>query len=72
LKELNSDITVSMDLAIPRWFVLPKAVIRSTGNAVIGAVLSAAVPKFLQQLERDYEAWANGDDTRKPLGTGEL
>eukprot|EP00892_Ulva_mutabilis_P012265 jgi/Ulvmu1/9410/UM051_0038.1 len=71
-KEIASDTTISVDLAIPAWFVLPKAVVRSTGNTVIAAILSASVPRFLQQLEKDYAAWAAGDDSRQPLGNGEL
>lgn len=30
-------------------------------------VLGSAVPRFLAQLARDYELWANGDDSRKPI-----
>ena len=71
-KELVSDIIVETDLQVPRWFVLPMATIKSTGDSVMAKVLDAAVPKFLQQLERDYQAWASGDESRKPLGTGDL
>lgn len=71
-KELVADISIEVDLQVPGWFVLPNGTVRSTGNAVMNAVLEAAVPKFLEQLERDYGAWANGDSSRKPLGTGEL
>ena len=35
-------------------------------------VLNTAVPRFLQQLELDYVAWASGDESRKPVGNGEL
>lgn len=68
-KELVSETSVETDLQVPRWFVLPIAAIQSTGDKVMAGVLSAAVPKFLQQLERDYQVWASGDDTRKPVGT---
>jgi hypothetical protein len=27
---------------------------------------------FVAQLVKDYEAWASGDSSRKPLGTGEI
>lgn len=71
-KELVSDITVEVDLQLPPWFIVPKQVVRSTGNAVMRGVLGAAVPRFLAQLERDYRAWAAGDTSRQPLGEGEL
>lgn len=38
----------------------------------MGKVLETAVPRFLQQLSVDYAAWASGDDTRQPVGTGGL
>ena len=31
-------------------------------------VLNAMVPRFLQQLCKDYEQWASGDQSRKPVG----
>jgi hypothetical protein len=71
-KELVSDVQVSMDVIKPNWFVLPKAAIRTTGNAVISGILAAAVPRFLEQLEKDYRAWASGDDSRQALGSGEM
>jgi len=27
---------------------------------------------FLKQLVKDYQAWATGDTSRQPLGTGEI
>lgn len=64
-----SDTSVDVDLVVPRWFLLPKVTVRKTGNAVMAAILKAAVPKFLQQLERDYKAWAAGDPSRQPLAS---
>lgn len=69
---LESDVVVDVDLIVPRWFVLPKAATRSTGNAVIATILRAAVPRFLNQLESDYAAWAAGDERRAPVAAGEL
>jgi hypothetical protein len=71
-KEIVSDVTVSMDLVKPRWFVLPNAAVRSAGNTVISGILTAAVPRFLAQLEKDYHAWSSGDESREALGTGEM
>lgn len=71
-KELVSDVTVSVDVVKPSWFVLPNAAVRTTGNTVISGILAAAVPRFLAQLEKDYKVWASGDDSRQALGTGEM
>lgn len=27
---------------------------------------------FLEQLVKDYQAWASGNASRQPLGTGEI
>ena len=67
-----SDTSVDVDLVIPRWFIAPRAVVRSTGSAVIGTILKRAVPQFLKQLRRDYHAWAAGDPTRQPLDEADL
>lgn len=46
-------------LPMVRWQVMQK-------------VLNTMVPRFLAQLRADYVLWAAGDDSRKPVGTGEL
>jgi Protein of unknown function (DUF1997) len=61
-----------VDLVVPRWFLLPKAAVRSTGNAAMRTILRSAVPKFLEQLEKDYRAWANGDPSRQPLSDADF
>lgn len=71
-KELVSDVVVSMDVVKPGWFVLPNAAVKTAGNTVISGILAAAVPRFLAQLEKDYKAWAAGDDSRQALGSGEM
>lgn len=35
-------------------------------------VLNRMVPRFLAQLAADYQLWADGDDSRKPIGSGQL
>ena len=70
--ELVSNTLVETELQVPKWFVLPMGTVKSTGDAVMAQILNVAVPKFLQQLEQDYQAWASGDDSREPLGTGDL
>ena len=39
---------------------------------VMQRVLNTMVPRFLAQLRADYELWAAGDQSRKPVGTGQL
>lgn len=42
------------------------------GSKVLQGVLATMVPRFLKQLRVDYELWASGDESRKPVGTGQL
>jgi hypothetical protein len=69
---ITSTVTVDVDLMVPKWFVLPKVAVHKTGSAIMSAILGAAVPKFLAQLETDYQAWATGDDSRQSLSDGKL
>lgn len=69
---ITSTVTVDVDLMVPSWFVLPKVAVRKTGSAIMSAILTAAVPKFLAQIETDYQAWARGDESRQPLSDNEL
>ncbi|XP_020588916.1 uncharacterized protein LOC110030507 isoform X2 [Phalaenopsis equestris] len=39
---------------------------------VLEQILRIMLPRFLNQLVKDYQAWASGDDSRKALGTGEI
>jgi len=72
-KELLSEITLRVDMEIPKWFrVLPQSAITYTGSKILQSILNTMVPSFLKQLERDYFAWANGDVSRKSLGDGSL
>ncbi len=72
-KHLCSDTSIQVSLEVPRWArLMPTSAIESTGSKVMQTVLNSAVPKFLKQLQKDYELWAAGDESRKPIGTGEL
>ncbi|KAL2607821.1 hypothetical protein R1flu_026394 [Riccia fluitans] len=72
-KELISDTTIEVTLEIPGAVsIIPKEAIEGTGSQVLAQVLKVMIPRFLAQLGRDYNAWATGDSSRKPLGTGEL
>ena len=72
-KQLCSDTSIQVTLEVPRWArVMPTSAIESTGSRVMQTVLNSAVPKFLKQLQKDYELWAGGDESRKPIGTGQM
>lgn len=53
--------------AIVRVMILVGAIAQ-----VMQKVLNTMVPRFLAQLAADYELWAAGDESRKPIGTGQL
>lgn len=73
LKQLCSSTSIQVALEVPRWArMMPTSAIESTGSRVMQTVLNNTVPKFLKQLQKDYELWAAGDESRKPIGTGEL
>jgi hypothetical protein len=40
--------------------------------APLGTLQTCICLTLPMQLEKDYRAWASGDESRKPLGTGEL
>ncbi|CAI5514416.1 unnamed protein product [Closterium sp. Naga37s-1] len=70
---IMSDTILKSSVEVPVPFrMIPREVIESAGNKLLEQVLKVAVPRFLEQLKKDYEAWASGDTSRKPLGTGEL
>ena len=72
-KHLCSDTSIKVTLEVPPWArLMPTSAIASTGSRVMQTVLNSAVPKFLKQLEKDYELWATGDESRKPIGSGQL
>ena len=73
LKQLCSSTSIQVALEVPRWArMMPTSAIESTGSRVMQTVLNNTVPKFLKQLQKDYELWAAGDESRNPIGTGEL
>lgn len=50
----------------------PVGLVNSLGQKMLAQILRIAMPRFLEQLEKDYAAWAAGDDSRQPMGTGEF
>ncbi|KAK9795865.1 hypothetical protein WJX73_010568 [Symbiochloris irregularis] len=72
-KQISSDTTIKVELEVPRWMkFLPKGAIEKVGSSAMQQVLNRMVPRFLSQLQKDYEQWAAGDESRKPVGTGQL
>ncbi|GIL77751.1 hypothetical protein Vretimale_6644 [Volvox reticuliferus] len=68
-KEIASDTTIQVCVEVPPWSsFLPVATIESVGSSVMQNVLNLMVPRFLKQLRSDYELWASGDVSRRPVG----
>lgn len=73
LQQLTSDATIEVAIDIPFPFqALPVEAIESSGRQVLEQLLRVMLPRFLKQLDKDYQAWASGDSSRKPLGTGKI
>jgi len=66
-KEILSETTINVDLIVPPWFLVPVPAIEKTGSSVMQGVVNTMVPRFLAQLDKDYELWASGDGSRKPI-----
>lgn len=67
-KQICSSTSIQVTLEVPGWFVLPVSIIERSGCAVMQQILNTAVPRFLEQLKTDYAVWANGDESRNPVG----
>ncbi|KAG2554785.1 uncharacterized protein SYNPCC7002_A1590-like [Panicum virgatum] len=73
VQQLTSDTTIEVTIDIPFPFrVIPVTAIESSGRQVLEQLLGVVLPRFLKQLVTDYQAWASGDSSRKPLGTGKI
>ncbi|KAF2937265.1 uncharacterized protein [Oryza sativa Japonica Group] len=68
---LVTNFQVTIDIPFP-FRALPVEAIESSGKQVLEQLLRVMLPRFLKQLVKDYQAWASGDSSRKPLGTGEI
>ncbi|XP_076946843.1 uncharacterized protein LOC143618551 isoform X2 [Bidens hawaiensis] len=51
---------------------IPVQSIESSGTQVLEQILKIMLPRFMAQLMKDYQAWASGDTSRQPLGTGRI
>nr|GMD37078.1 uncharacterized protein LOC109192591 [Ipomoea batatas] len=73
VQKLTSDAVIEVNIEIPFAFrALPVQAIESTGAQVLNQILGVMLPRFMAQLVKDYQAWAKGDTSRQPLGTGQI
>ncbi|KAK4279595.1 hypothetical protein QN277_011348 [Acacia crassicarpa] len=73
VQQLSSDTIIEVTVEIPFAFqIIPKEAIESAGTQVLEQILRVMLPRFMAQLVKDYQAWASGDTSRQPLGTGEI
>ncbi|KAK2969066.1 hypothetical protein RJ640_021105 [Escallonia rubra] len=73
IQQLSSDTAIEVSIEIPFAFrAIPVQAIESTGTQVLEQILKIMLPRFMAQLVKDYQAWATGDTSRQPLGTGEI
>ncbi|KAJ0047004.1 hypothetical protein Pint_05940 [Pistacia integerrima] len=73
IQQLTSDAIIEVSIEIPFAFrALPVETIESTGTQVLEQILKLMLPRFMAQLVKDYQAWATGNSSRQPLGTGEI
>lgn len=73
IQQLTSDTVIEVSIEIPFAFrAIPVQAIESTGTQVLDQILKIMLPRFMAQLVKDYQAWASGDASRQPLGTGEI
>ncbi|GAB2211867.1 hypothetical protein Droror1_Dr00025206 [Drosera rotundifolia] len=73
LKNLTSDTVIEVCIEVPFALrAIPVRAIESAGAQVLEQILKIMLPRFMAQLVKDYQAWASGDTSRKPLGTGQI
>uniref|UniRef100_A0A7S3VNW9 Coenzyme Q-binding protein COQ10 START domain-containing protein n=1 Tax=Dunaliella tertiolecta TaxID=3047 RepID=A0A7S3VNW9_DUNTE len=69
IKQITSNSFLEVELEVPGWCsFIPNSQIEGVGSSVLQNVLNLSVPRFLAQLEKDYELWSSGDTSRKPVG----
>ncbi|XP_062091938.1 uncharacterized protein LOC133797866 isoform X2 [Humulus lupulus] len=73
VEQLTSEAVIEVSIEVPfAFFPIPVQAFESTGAQVLDQVLKIMLPRFMAQLVKDYQAWASGDTSRQPLGTGEI
>jgi len=71
--KLTADCIVQVAGIVPRWInaIVPISFVNNVGQKMLAKILEVAMPRFLLQLEKDYLAWASGDDSRSAMSTGD-
>ncbi|XP_050209109.1 uncharacterized protein LOC126659823 isoform X1 [Mercurialis annua] len=73
VEQLTSDAVIEVSIEVPFAFsAIPVQAIESTGTRILEQILGLMLPRFMAQLVKDYKAWASGDVSRQPIGTGEI
>ncbi|GAB2276831.1 hypothetical protein Dimus_011544 [Dionaea muscipula] len=73
MERLTSDTVIEVNIEVPFAFrAIPVQAIESAGAQVLEQILEIVLPRFMAQLVKDYQAWASGDTSRQPLGTGQI
>ncbi|KAJ6900730.1 hypothetical protein NC652_026741 [Populus alba x Populus x berolinensis] len=73
MQRLTSDAVIEVSIEVPSAIrAIPAEAIESTGAQILQQILGLMLPRFMAQLVKDYQAWASGDTSRQPLGTGEI
>lgn len=73
IQQLTSDAVIEVSIDVPYPFrAIPVQMIESNGARVLEQILVIMLPRFMAQLVKDYQAWASGDTSRQPLGTGQI
>jgi hypothetical protein len=68
MKEISSDTSIEVVVVVPGWAgFLPVPSIEAAGSSVMATTLNLMVPRFLEQLRKDYSVWAAGDESRTPV-----
>ncbi len=61
-KDITSTTSLEVCLQVPGWCgFLPVRSIEEVGSSVLQQVLNLMVPRFLKQLDGDYQKWAKGE-----------
>ena len=56
---LTSATEIELRIEVPTWFrLVPLSAVERAGSKVMQRVLDVAVPRFLDQLARDYSLWS--------------
>ena len=71
LVHLTSDTSIELRIEVPSWFrLVPLTAVERLGSKVMQRVLDVAVPRFLDQLARDYGLWSETGGGQRLLEQG--